>query len=67
MPADVDVVWVQEEPANQGGWTFMATALAPALGRALRVVARGPASAPACGSHSVHEAEQKALVAEALA
>jgi 2-oxoglutarate dehydrogenase complex dehydrogenase (E1) component-like enzyme len=67
FPADVEVVWTQEEPANQGAWPFIALNLAPELGRAMQVVAREPMSAPACGTHSQHEREQKDLVARALA
>jgi 2-oxoglutarate decarboxylase len=67
FPADADLVWTQEEPANQGGWPFIALNLAPELGRAVQVVAREQMSAPACGTHRQHEREQKDLVARALA
>jgi 2-oxoglutarate dehydrogenase E1 component len=67
FPADAELVWVQEEPANQGGWPFVALNIAPELGRPVRPVTRSSMSAPACGTHRQHEVEQKELVALALA
>jgi 2-oxoglutarate dehydrogenase E1 component len=67
FPADAELVWVQEEPSNQGAWPFIAMNLAAQLDRPLRVVSRQAMSAPACGTHSQHEREQKELVAQALA
>jgi 2-oxoglutarate dehydrogenase E1 component len=62
-----DVVWVQEEPANMGGWPYIAIALPEHLGgRALRRVSRPASASPAAGSSTVHEAEQTALVDAAL-
>jgi 2-oxoglutarate decarboxylase len=66
-PNAEDHVWVQEEPANQGAWSFIALNLLEHLeGVRLRRVSRRAASAPATGSSKVHEAEQKALVEAAL-
>ncbi len=62
-----EVVWVQEEPANQGAWPFVALHLPPYVGgRQLQRVSRTSSAAPAAGSSSTHEAEQAALVREAL-
>ncbi|WP_336027642.1 multifunctional oxoglutarate decarboxylase/oxoglutarate dehydrogenase thiamine pyrophosphate-binding subunit/dihydrolipoyllysine-residue succinyltransferase subunit [Geodermatophilus sp. FMUSA9-8] len=67
-PNAPDLVWVQEEPANMGGWSFMALELPEHLGgRTLRRVSRRASASPAVGSAKVHESEQKALVAEAFA
>src|SRR4029079_10422866 len=64
---DAQLVWVQEEPANQGGWPFMALNLPAALGgRALSCVARTASASPAAGSHKVHDQEQHALVEQAF-
>ncbi len=60
-----DVVWVQEEPANQGAWGHLALALHARLG--LRRVSRRASASPATGSHKRSDAEQAALVAEAFA
>jgi 2-oxoglutarate dehydrogenase E1 component len=67
-PAATDLVWVQEEPANKGAWPFMALNLPDYLpdGRQLRRVSRPAAAAPATGSQTAHQAEQDALIAEAL-
>lgn len=67
FPNATDIVWVQEEPANQGMWPFMALNLAEHLGRPLRRVSRAATASPAVGSHKVHEHEQAELVAAAFA
>jgi 2-oxoglutarate dehydrogenase E1 component len=63
-----DVVWVQEEPANQGAYPHMALHLPEFLpdGLRLRRVSRRASAAPAPGSSAIHEAEQKALVEAAF-
>ncbi|MEZ0113361.1 2-oxoglutarate decarboxylase [Catenulispora sp. EB89] len=63
---DVDVRWVQEEPANQGVWPFVAMNLPAALGRGLTVVSRAAASSPAVGSGKRHAVEQAQLVEDAF-
>ncbi len=63
----VEVVWVQEEPANQGGWPFMALNLPEHLeGRPLLRASRKASASPAVGSHFVHEAQQEEVVATAF-
>ena len=62
-----DVRWVQEEPANQGAWQFMALNLPEIIGRPLTRVSRPASSSPAVGSHHRHELEQRALVEQAFA
>jgi 2-oxoglutarate dehydrogenase complex dehydrogenase (E1) component-like enzyme len=61
-----EYIWVQEEPANQGGWPFLALNLPAQLPNnlPLRLAARRAAASPAAGSGKVHEAEQKALIAQ---
>ncbi len=62
-----NLLWVQDEPANQGPWPFIATHTAEALeGRGLRGVSRRATASPATGNHYVHEEEQKALLMEAF-
>jgi 2-oxoglutarate dehydrogenase E1 component len=65
-PAGAELVWVQEEPANQGAWPWMALKLPEALGRPLRLVASPASSAPAVGSAKVHAASHRALVETAI-
>ncbi len=62
-----EVRWVQDEPANQGPWPFMALNLTPHLGgKPFYRVSRPDMSAPSVGSHSVHVAEQQTLVKQAF-
>jgi multifunctional 2-oxoglutarate metabolism enzyme len=62
-----DFVWVQEEPANQGAWSFIALNLLEHLdGVPLRRVSRPAAAAPAVGSTRMHDAEQAALIEASL-
>ncbi|MCM0638536.1 multifunctional oxoglutarate decarboxylase/oxoglutarate dehydrogenase thiamine pyrophosphate-binding subunit/dihydrolipoyllysine-residue succinyltransferase subunit [Cellulomonas wangsupingiae] len=59
---DAELMWVQDEPRNQGPWTFVSTHLPPIVGRDLQVVSRPESASPAAGSAKKHAAEQKALV-----
>ncbi|HEY3088726.1 MAG TPA: multifunctional oxoglutarate decarboxylase/oxoglutarate dehydrogenase thiamine pyrophosphate-binding subunit/dihydrolipoyllysine-residue succinyltransferase subunit [Jatrophihabitantaceae bacterium] len=64
---DAQLVWVQEEPANQGAWPFMALSLPEHLGgRLLARASRRASASPAVGSASVHEAQQHEIVAAAF-
>jgi 2-oxoglutarate dehydrogenase E1 component len=66
-PNAEDVAWVQEEPANQGAWSFVALNLLEHLeGVRLRRISRPSAAAPAVGSAKLHDAEQAALIEAAL-
>ena len=59
---------MQEEPANQGAWPFMALNLSGILGnRAIEGVSRPSSSSPAVGSHHRHEEEQRAVIEAAFA
>ncbi|MEV4758298.1 multifunctional oxoglutarate decarboxylase/oxoglutarate dehydrogenase thiamine pyrophosphate-binding subunit/dihydrolipoyllysine-residue succinyltransferase subunit [Micromonospora sp. NPDC049559] len=67
FPNAEDFAWVQEEPANQGAWSFVALNLLEHLeGVRLRRISRPAAAAPAVGSAKMHEVEQTALVEAAL-
>lgn len=63
-----DIIWCQEEPQNQGAWITMQPYLTELLskGQKLRYAGRKASASPAAGYHSVHEKEQKELVAQAL-
>lgn len=64
---DAELVWVQDEPENQGAWPFIALEASKHLGsRSIRVVSRAAAASPATGSAKRHAAEQAKLLAEAL-
>jgi 2-oxoglutarate dehydrogenase E1 component len=62
-----DFAWVQEEPANQGAWSFVRERIEALLdGRRLRYIGRAEAASPATGSYKIHESEEQALVERAL-
>jgi 2-oxoglutarate dehydrogenase E1 component len=64
---NAELVWVQEEPENQGAWPFLNHELVKHLqGRTMRVVSRPASASPAAGSTKVSTAQQTALLAEAL-
>jgi len=65
-PEAKDVRWVQEEPANQGAWSFVRPRLATLLGREPVYVGRDEAASPATGHYKLHQDEERALVARAL-
>ena len=67
-----EVVWCQEEPKNQGAWTFIEPNLEWVLDRIgakytrPRYVGRATSASPATGLASQHKAQQAALVNDAL-
>ncbi|MFN3597446.1 MAG: multifunctional oxoglutarate decarboxylase/oxoglutarate dehydrogenase thiamine pyrophosphate-binding subunit/dihydrolipoyllysine-residue succinyltransferase subunit [Rubricoccaceae bacterium] len=68
-----EVVWLQEEPANMGAWTFVQPRLDALVAaqhggdcnRRTRYAGRRAAASPATGLGSVHAAEQEKLLAVA--
>jgi 2-oxoglutarate dehydrogenase E1 component len=60
-----DVLWVQEEPQNMGGWQFVRPRLEPLLKHALHYVGRPPAASPATGYPKIYRRQQEAIIAEA--
>ena len=65
---NADIVWCQEEPRNQGAWRQIYESLAPALpaGKALHYTGRVASASTAAGYLKLHNAEQAALVRDAL-
>ncbi|MCA0846663.1 2-oxoglutarate dehydrogenase E1 component [Salipiger thiooxidans] len=67
-----EMIWCQEEPKNQGAWTFIEPNIEWVLGRIdathqrPRYVGRATSASPATGLASQHKAQQEALVNEAL-
>jgi len=67
-----EMIWCQEEPKNQGAWTFIEPNIEWALTRIgakhqrPRYVGRATSASPATGLASQHKAQQEALVHEAL-
>ncbi|WP_459611303.1 multifunctional oxoglutarate decarboxylase/oxoglutarate dehydrogenase thiamine pyrophosphate-binding subunit/dihydrolipoyllysine-residue succinyltransferase subunit [Corynebacterium urogenitale] len=67
-PNATEIRWVQDEPANQGPWPFLALQLPGYLpGLQLKRVSRRAQSSTATGVSKVHQLEQKALLEEAFA
>ncbi|MGM0585362.1 MAG: 2-oxoglutarate dehydrogenase E1 component [Pseudomonadota bacterium] len=67
-----EIVWCQEEPKNQGGWTFVEPNIEWVLGRIgaktqrPRYAGRPASASPATGLASKHKQEQETLVSDAL-
>ncbi|MFM7444582.1 MAG: hypothetical protein ACKO2N_11825, partial [Tabrizicola sp.] len=67
-----DFVWCQEEPKNQGAWSFiepeMEAILTKVRGKPTRMsyAGRKASASPATGLASRHKYEQQQLVAQAL-
>ncbi|HEX3178507.1 MAG TPA: 2-oxoglutarate dehydrogenase E1 component [Methylomirabilota bacterium] len=67
-PGAREVFWVQEEPANQGAWWFVLPLISPLLRPEVTFsyIGRAEAASPATGNHEVHEAEEHAILEQAL-
>jgi 2-oxoglutarate dehydrogenase E1 component len=63
-----DIVWLQEEPENMGGWEFMHPLLEESFGDRvpLRYIGRARAASPSEGSAAWHQLNQKRLVEQAF-
>lgn len=63
-----DIVWVQEEPKNQGAWDFVKPRIPAMLDNTweLYYVGRESSSAPAVGSAKLHGAQQRELIDRAI-
>jgi 2-oxoglutarate dehydrogenase E1 component len=67
-PNAKELVWVQEEPQNMGGWTFVETRLLNLMTDCPRpiYIGRTPSASPATGNYVIHGLEQEELVSKAL-
>jgi 2-oxoglutarate dehydrogenase E1 component len=64
---NAELVWMQDEPENQGAWPFIALEVAPELGgRSIRVISRPPMASTATGSPKVHAAESAGILRATL-
>jgi len=63
-----EVVWVQEEPQNQGAWLYLSSPIRQVLleGQKIYAVTRPEAAAPAVGSAKRHKDELSTLLDRAL-
>ena len=64
-----ELVWVQDEPANQGMWPYLALNLPTDLtgGILPTLVSRPEAAAPAVGTAGLHRAQQEEILRRAFA
>jgi 2-oxoglutarate dehydrogenase E1 component len=62
-PSAEEIVWVQEEPANMGAFTYVMPLLRRLAGdRAVLSVKRSASATPATGSAKAHDMEEKTLI-----
>jgi 2-oxoglutarate dehydrogenase E1 component len=63
-----EVVWLQEEPENMGGWSFVHARLHACMPERLKLrhVSRPESASPAIGSAALHQLEQADLLRRAL-
>ena len=70
-PKAKEIVWVQEEPLNQGAWYWLASRhhleKVTGEGKSLQLVSRPASASPAVGYHAKHVQQQRAVVEGAFA
>ena len=70
--SQAEMVWCQEEPKNQGAWSFIEPNIEWVLGRIKAkhgrpaYAGRAASASPATGLASTHKAQQQALIDDAL-
>jgi 2-oxoglutarate dehydrogenase E1 component len=62
---NADLIWVQDEPVNQGPWTYMGLFM-PRYGLNLRSISRPASASSASGSAKRHATEQADLIQRAF-
>jgi multifunctional 2-oxoglutarate metabolism enzyme len=67
-PNATEIVWLQEEPENMGGWNFVKGRLYERFGDRYEIqrMSRPESGSPACGSHTIHAQEQEILLGAAM-
>ncbi|MBM7825856.1 2-oxoglutarate dehydrogenase E1 component [Arcanobacterium pluranimalium] len=61
-----EIVWVQDEPANQGPWPHLALEMFSQMDVAVRRVSRPHAAAPSTGLTAIHKAQHAQILAQAF-
>jgi 2-oxoglutarate dehydrogenase E1 component len=61
---NANVYWVQEEPFNMGGWTFLLRMYKGV--KPLQVIAREPSASPSTGFSKIHTKEQAEIINRAF-
>jgi len=62
-----ELVWVQDEPRNQGPWPYLSMHLPALLERPVQVVSRPESASPATGTAKKHQVQQATLIEQAFA
>jgi 2-oxoglutarate dehydrogenase E1 component len=63
-----ELFWVQDEPANQGPWTYIGLFLPKYMGgQVAKLISRPASASPATGSAKRHAVEQADLIERAFA
>ncbi|WP_216388445.1 multifunctional oxoglutarate decarboxylase/oxoglutarate dehydrogenase thiamine pyrophosphate-binding subunit/dihydrolipoyllysine-residue succinyltransferase subunit [Arcanobacterium phocae] len=62
-----ELLWVQDEPANQGAWPHLALEMFLPMGLHVRRVSRPAAASTATGLAKIHQAQATTLINEAFA
>ena len=60
------VIWVQDEPKNMGGWSFVSELIEQSLSTRPFYAGRDSAASPAVGALGVHKIEQADLFRQAF-
>lgn len=63
---DAEVVWVQDEPENQGPWQHLFVTMFYRMGVIPRLVSRSEAASPSTGRSKSHAAQNAEILAEAF-
>ncbi|MDN4611109.1 multifunctional oxoglutarate decarboxylase/oxoglutarate dehydrogenase thiamine pyrophosphate-binding subunit/dihydrolipoyllysine-residue succinyltransferase subunit [Arthrobacter burdickii] len=63
---NAEIVWAQDEPANQGPWPFIGLNLPQELDRRVRLASRPASASTATGSAKSHAVEQELLIKRAF-
>lgn len=64
---NAELLWVQDEPANQGAWPHLALEMFMPMGLQVRRVSRPAAASTATGLGKIHQAQAQTLLNEAFA
>jgi 2-oxoglutarate dehydrogenase E1 component len=59
-------LWLQEEPANMGAWSYIQPYLTQKLGLDVTYIGRDASASPATGSPKFHAKEQQAIVSRTI-
>lgn len=65
-PNAQEFVWAQEEPKNQGAWSYLMPIITEIIDNKLKYIGRVASAASASASYKLHQVEQARIVKEVL-